>query len=75
MNVRPYRYPAYQKDEIKKMVQELMSLWVIIQSNQNPFSFSVILVKKADGSWRLCVDYIALNQVTLKDKFIILVVK
>ena len=70
INCRPYRYGAIQKDIIERMTQELMNSRVI-QPSTSSFSAPVVLVRKKDNSWKMCVDYMALNMHTPKDKFFI----
>ena len=41
----------------------------IIHRSDSVFSSPVILIKKQDRSWRFCVDYHALNALTVKDTF------
>jgi hypothetical protein len=67
-NIRPYRHPFAQKNEIEKMVQELLTAGVIRPST-SPYSSPVIMVLKKEGSWRMCPDFRALNKLTIKDKF------
>lgn len=78
ISVRPYRYPHFQKTEIGKVVGELLDSGVIRPHLRPlslsvellcPFFFPMLLVKKKAGSWRMCVYYRALNEVTVKDKY------
>ncbi|XP_073362615.1 uncharacterized protein [Aegilops tauschii subsp. strangulata] len=68
VNCRPYRYSPLQKDEIEKQVREMLDTGLITPSI-SPFAAPVLLVKKKDGTWRLCVDYRKLNAITVKNKF------
>jgi hypothetical protein len=55
---------------IRTMLQDEM-----IRPNSNPYSSPAILMRKKDGSWRLCIDYRELNSQTIKNKYPIPVIE
>ena len=63
-----YRLSYKEMDELKKQLTELTSKG-IIQPSKSPYGSPVIFVKKKDGSFRMCVDYRALNKITIKNKY------
>jgi hypothetical protein len=64
----PYRNPKKYKDEIDKAIKELLDKGHIRPSS-SPFASSVVLVKKKDGTMRMCIDYRDLNKKTIKNKY------
>jgi hypothetical protein len=53
---------------LKRQLDNLLAKG-FIRPSKSPWAFPVLFMKKKDGSKRLCVDYRALNQVTIKNKY------
>lgn len=68
VNARPYRYSPLHKDEIERQVAAMLEAGVIVQS-MSPFASPVLPVQKKDGSWRFCIDYRRLNDLTIRNTF------
>jgi hypothetical protein len=60
-NVLPYHHPFSQKNEIEKIVQELLEVGVIHPST-NPYSSLVVMVLKKEGTWCMCPDFLCPQQ-------------
>jgi len=68
VSMAPYRMAPIELVELKKQIEELMEKQ-FIRPNTSPWGAPVLLVKKKDGSLRLCVDYRQLNKMTIKNKY------
>jgi hypothetical protein len=64
----PYRMATPELAELKDHIKELLEKWFIHPSS-SPWGATVIFVPKKDGTQWLCVDYRALNEVTVKNKY------
>jgi hypothetical protein len=41
----------------------------LIKPSKSPFASPVLLLRKKDGTWRFCMDYLHLNAVTVKHRY------
>ena len=68
ISMAPYRMSPFELAELKKQLEELLEKQ-FIRPSVSPWGAPVLLVKKKDGSFRLCVDYRQLNKFTIKNKY------
>lgn len=64
----PYRHPKAYTNEIEQAIRELLALGHVRPSS-SPFASLVVLVKKKDGMFYMCIDYRTLNKKTLKNHY------
>lgn len=65
---RPYRLSHSEQEIVRSKVSELLDAGIIRES-ESCFASPIILAKKKNGEYRLCVDYRALYVITVKDKY------
>jgi hypothetical protein len=65
---RPYRMPPNELAELKKKLQDLMTKGLIRPSSSR-WGCPALFVKKKDNSLWMCVDYLPLNAVIIKNKY------
>nr|KYP61999.1 Transposon Ty3-G Gag-Pol polyprotein [Cajanus cajan] len=68
ISIAPYRMSPIELVELKKQIEDLLEKG-FARPSVSPWGAPVLLVKKKDGSMRLCVDYRQLNKVTIKNKY------
>ena len=64
----PYRMSPQGFDELKTQLRDLTEKGYI-QPSVSPFGAPALFVPKKDGGVRMCVDYSALNRVTLNNRY------
>jgi hypothetical protein len=64
----PYRMATPELAELKEHIKELLEKG-FIYSSSSPWGAPVIFVPKNDGTQRVCMDYHALNEVIIKNKY------
>ncbi|KAJ7968029.1 Retrotransposon protein, putative, Ty3-gypsy subclass [Quillaja saponaria] len=64
----PYRMAPPELAELRKQLNELLESG-FIRPSKAPFGAPVLFQKKQDGSLRMCVDYRALNKVTVRNSY------
>lgn len=63
------RIPISQEAAIEAEIEKNLRLNIIRESH-SPWCSRIVMVTRSDGSWRMCIDYRALNAVTIKDSYV-----
>ena len=63
-----YKLIVIGNEEIKKQVQELLESG-FIRPSSSPCGSPIVLVPNKDGTWRMCVDFRALNKIMVKNSY------
>ena len=66
--IGPYRMAPPELEELRRQLKELLDAR-FVQPSKAPYGAPVLFQKKHDGSLRMCIDYRAINKVTIKNKY------
>ena len=60
---KPYPLPYAMKEELRNEVESMLEIGEVRPST-SPYALPIIMVKKKDGSNRVCVEFMKLNEIT-----------
>ncbi|XP_037789320.1 uncharacterized protein LOC119584727 [Penaeus monodon] len=63
INKKQYPIPLNLKQEFNKEVDKMLELGHI-EPSESPYCSPVVLVKKTDGTWRICIDFRPINSLS-----------
>lgn len=65
---RTYRMSPLELQEVQRQLEDYLAKgW--IQPSSSPFGAPILFARKKDGELRMCVDYRALNAITIKNRY------
>ena len=67
-HARPYPVPHHLKETLQKQLDVLLENGLISKSDATSFTSPVLLVKKKDGGYRMCIDFRKLNKESIKSE-------
>ena len=62
------RLPPHRRAEVRKLLQSMLADGVVTPS-KSPWASPIVLVQKKDGTFRFCIDYRKVNDITHKDAY------
>ncbi|GFX45285.1 retrovirus-related Pol polyprotein from transposon 17.6 [Trichonephila clavipes] len=70
----PRRLAFTERQEVNKRIEEWLNEGIIRPSSAE-YASPIVMVKKKDGSSRMCIDYRKLNEKLVKDKFPLIIIE
>ena len=68
ISIPPYRMAPAELKELKEQLKDLHEK-AFIRPIISPWGATLLVVRKKDGSLRMCIDYRQLNKVTVKNRY------
>ena len=66
VRVKPYPIPYSLREELKQDIEQMLDMGVIRKSD-SPYSSPIVIVRKKDGSNRICIDFRRVNKLSRFD--------
>ena len=64
----PSRLSSAELDEMRRQIDALLEQgW--IRPSSSPYGAPILFILKKNGKWRMCIDYRALNKITVKNRY------